>query len=179
MYIQKVQSAKDPFSEHGLATHFIPSRRIPELLGRLAALEKPLGSAGDWKTITDIQERSVEWKATIDTALEELHYEREPGEPAAPFTGAKRVALDTAFRHSKVEKIIEDLESFTNSDDTAVRAWAKETLSSLHMRSPTSLKVALQAIRKGKELSLLDALQMELRIATAFCVSQILLNVSF
>lgn len=138
----------------------------------MAALEKPLGGPGDWKTIEDIQERSVEWKDTIDTAIEELHYEREPGEPPAPFTGAKRVALDAAFCHDQVEKIIHSLKSYAGGNDATVSDWAKETLSALHMRSPTSLKVALQAIRKGKGMSLLEALQMELRISTAFCVSQ-------
>lgn len=55
--------------------------------------------------------------------------------------------------------------------NTEIRAWAEETLSVMNMRSPTSLKVALEAIRKGKQLSLLEALNMELKIATAYCVS--------
>lgn len=122
------------------------------LLDRLSALEDP-------------------YRDLIDRTIEELSSEREPDELPAPFIGAKRSALDTAFRHNSVEKIIEDLDSYSSDSDAAVSRWAKETLSTLHMRSPTSLKVALEAIRRGKDLTLLEALQMELGIATAYCVS--------
>ncbi|KAF4614630.1 hypothetical protein D9613_003181 [Agrocybe pediades] len=136
--------------EHGLATHYIPSRRIPMLLARLAELEDPHPSL-------------------IDRIIEDLSSEREPSEPPAPFTGAKRVALDHAFRHNTVEPIINDLEIFAEHEDSSISTWASETLKMLEMRSPTSLKVALEAIRRGKKLSLLQALEMELKIATAFC----------
>ncbi|PPQ93242.1 hypothetical protein CVT25_015240 [Psilocybe cyanescens] len=136
--------------EHGLATHYIPSRRIPMLLDRLAELNQPHASL-------------------VDRTIEDLSAEREPTETPAPFTGAKRVALDYAFRHNKVEAIINDLEIFSNGEDAEIAKWASDTLTMLHQRSPTSLKVALQAIRRGSKLSLLQSLEMELRIATAFC----------
>lgn len=106
----------------------------------------------------------------IDRTIEDLSVEREPNEPPPPFIGTKRAALDYAFRHNNVEKIIEDLEVLTSNEDLEVVRWASETLTMLLARSPTSLKVALEAIRRGKELSLLQALEMETRIATAFCV---------
>ncbi|KAK2466833.1 hypothetical protein APHAL10511_001091 [Amanita phalloides] len=136
--------------EHGFATHFIPSRRIPTLLERLTALESPHPSV-------------------IDRVIEELSSEREPDDDPAPFTGKRRMALDYAFRHTKIENIVDDLKSFSNHGDTSVRIWAQNTLAMLEMRSPTSLKVALNAIRKGRELTLLEALEMELQIATAYC----------
>jgi len=139
-------------SEHGIATHFIPSRRIAILLDRIKALETP----------------SLE---LIDRTIEELSSEREHNEPSSPLVGDVRVALDSAFRHQSVELILKDLEEFSKRSDPAVSGWAKRTLDSLLMRSPTSLKVALTAIRKGKDLSLLQTLQMELGIATAYCVS--------
>lgn len=139
-------------SEHGFATHFVPSRRIPHLLSRLASLEVPR---------LDL----------IDRTIEEHSAEREPDEPLAPFLGAKRIALDSAFRHNSVEAIFEDLRSSSDHSDADVSAWARQTMDTLQMRSPTSLKVALQAIRRGKSMTLLEALQMELGIATAFCVS--------
>jgi 3-hydroxyisobutyryl-CoA hydrolase len=141
------------FSEHGFATHFIPSSRVPQLLDRLAALEDP--------------QRDL-----VDRTIEELVSEREADEIPSRLTGAVRTALDSAFRHSSVENVFEELESLSNSSDEAVSVWAKETLAALNLRSPTSLKVALQAIRKGKKMTLLEALQMELGIATAFCVSK-------
>jgi 3-hydroxyisobutyryl-CoA hydrolase len=79
--------------------------------------------------------------------------------------------LDAAFAPSSVEKIFDHLEKFKKSDDAAVAEWAEQTLANLNLRSPTSLKVALEAVRKGKKQSLKETIQMELGIATAFCVS--------
>jgi len=107
----------------------------------------------------------------IDRTIESLSAEREPDEPAPPFVGAKRVALDYAFRHNSVEQIMLDLEGLTETEDASVKQWASETLAVLRMRSPTSLKVALEAIRRGQRMTLDQALNMELKIATAFCVS--------
>jgi len=136
--------------DHGFATHFIPSRRIPMLLDRLSNLE-----TAD--------------KTLIDRTLEELSSEREPEEPPAPFIDEKRVALDHAFRHDRVERIIAELEMFSMDSNPEISQWASTTLGMLHERSPTSLKVALKAIRLGKTQTLVEALNMELKIATAFC----------
>jgi 3-hydroxyisobutyryl-CoA hydrolase len=108
----------------------------------------------------------------IDRTIEDFAAEREPTEPPTPFTGAKRSALDSAFRHHDVALIIKDLMLFSQiSANESVKQWASNTLAKLSMRSPTSLKVALKAIRLGKRQSLLDTLNMELKIATAFSVS--------
>lgn len=141
-------------SELGLATHYVPSRTIPSLMNRLAEYENP----------SLIQ---------INGTIEELHSERQPDEPSGKLMGAVRNALDSAFRHNSVEKILESLATLSSSPDTRVSGWAKQTLETLHMRSPTSLKVALAAIRRGGNMSLRDALQMEMGIATAYCVSHI------
>jgi 3-hydroxyisobutyryl-CoA hydrolase len=141
------------FSEHGFATHFVPARRIPMLLDQLAELHEPHPSL-------------------IDRTIENFAAERESTEPPAPFTGAKRIALDSAFCHNEVDHIVEDLEVFSQtSANASVKQWASDALQMLRMRSPTSLKVALTAIRRGKELTLLETLNMELKIATAYCVS--------
>ncbi|KAJ6531238.1 3-hydroxyisobutyryl-CoA hydrolase [Mycena capillaripes] len=136
--------------EHGFATHFMPSRRIPLLLDRLSNLET-----------TD--------NTSIDRTLEELCSEREPEEAPAPFIDEKRTAIDLAFRHDTVERIVADLEAFAMDNNETIRQWASETLQMLHDRSPTSLKVALRAIRLGATQTLVEALNMELKIATAFC----------
>ena len=110
----------------------------------------------------------------IDRTIEDLSAEREPDDPPPPFVGPKRVALDSAFRHDSVEKIIIDLENLTKTEDSSVAQWASETMAMLHMRSPTSLKVGLEAIRRGRRMTLGQALNMELKIATAFCVSNVI-----
>jgi 3-hydroxyisobutyryl-CoA hydrolase len=126
---------------------------VPLLLESLAALEKPTF-------------------AQVDQAIEYLHYDIEPTDPVAPLSGAIRIALDSAFSQETVEDIIATLRNFTTNDTRSdVAQWATDTLTILEERSPTSLKIALAAIRKGRLLDLLESFKMELNIATAFCVS--------
>ena len=127
------------------------------LLDRLAELNEPHASL-------------------VDRTIEEFSSEREQAEPAAPLIGTTRVALDHAFRHNTVEEIVSNLEVFAHSNDTEVAKWAGNTLKMLHLRSPTSLKVALRAMRLGAKMTLLEVLEMELKIATAFCVSFLLVS---
>jgi 3-hydroxyisobutyryl-CoA hydrolase len=125
------------------------------LLEHLSALEKPT-------------------YAQVNEVIEDLHYDREPADPVAPLSGTIRRALDSAFSQKTVEGIISKLQTLTTDDTGAdVLQWAKNTLAILGQRSPTSLKVALTSIRKGKELSLLESFKMELGIAAAFCVSSL------
>ncbi|KAK0211170.1 3-hydroxyisobutyryl-CoA hydrolase [Desarmillaria ectypa] len=140
--------------DHGLATHFIPSRRIPTILEALAGVED-----------ADYDTACVE----VNDILEENSAERESDEPSSLLVGATRVALDSAFRHDSVDKIIDDLTRLKSGEDEVVNGWASKTLELLLLRSPTSLKVALAAIRRGRDLDLWEALNMELRIATAYC----------
>ncbi|TFK30064.1 3-hydroxyisobutyryl-coenzyme A hydrolase isoform 1 [Coprinopsis marcescibilis] len=136
--------------EHGLATHYIPSRRIPLLLERLAELERP----------------SLD---VIDRTIEEMSCEPEANESQSVLTGGVRAALDAVFRHDTVEHIVNDLEALSEYEDTTIRNWADKTLNTLNQRSPTSLKVALQALRLGKDMDLAQAMEMELKVAGAYC----------
>ncbi|KAF8586091.1 3-hydroxyisobutyryl-coenzyme A hydrolase [Ramaria rubella] len=137
--------------EHGIATHFVPASRIPDLRARLASLEK---------TNPD----------QVNSAIEELHHERAENEAPPPLIGAIRVAVDTAFSQKTVEDIVESLTTMTADKESEenIRTWAEKTLGELNMRSPTSLKVALEAVRRAKLLSLGEVLQMEMHLATAF-----------
>lgn len=138
-------------SEHGLATHFVPSSRMPQLLGELASFDEPT------------PER-------INSTIEEFYGERSADEQGNAIVGDVRVAVDTAFGHNSVEKILETLTAYSGSSSEAVATWAKSTLAELNLRSPTSLVVALEAVRRGKQMSLAEVLQMEMGIATAFLV---------
>ena len=140
----------DGFSEHGIATHYIPASRIPDLKVRLSSLEN---------ATPDL----------VDAAIEELHLERNRNEPPAPFTYEARLALDTAFGEKTVEDIYTSLTEMTWKEDD-IGKWASATLDELNMRSPTSLKVALGAIRRGKSMTLGEVLQMEMSLATAYVV---------
>ncbi|KIP12319.1 hypothetical protein PHLGIDRAFT_27447 [Phlebiopsis gigantea 11061_1 CR5-6] len=137
--------------ELGLATHYVPARRIPAILEKLAALDRQ-----SW--------------TVIDGIIEEHSQEREPHEPPPTFAGVQREILDSVFRHNRVEDIFADLRQVIETHDgEKIRAWAQHTLTAMELRSPTSLKVALAAVRKGKTSTLHAALQTELNIATAFC----------
>jgi 3-hydroxyisobutyryl-CoA hydrolase len=146
-------NCRAPTSELGLATHYIPSRRIQSVVDALTSLDRVSMGA-------------------IDSIIEDCSQEREPGDRPCIFTGEKRVALDSCFGHDKVEDIMTDLKNVeTSHQNPEIRTWAQETLAALELRSPTSLKVALIALRKGREGTLQAALQRELNIATAYCVS--------
>ncbi|KAI0784365.1 3-hydroxyisobutyryl-coenzyme A hydrolase [Abortiporus biennis] len=137
--------------QHGLATHYVPSRRIPALLERIASLDKPT-------------------YPIIDSLIEEASTEPQADDSLSPFVGDLRVALDSAFRHDTVEEIVQDLQKLSETTkDESIRSWANQTLEALELRSPTSLKVALHAVRLGKTMNLLETLQMEMNFATAFC----------
>jgi 3-hydroxyisobutyryl-CoA hydrolase len=138
-------------STHGLATHYIPQRRIPDVLEALASLENP----------------TLE---TINSTIELSYLEPEQSEPPIELTGPIRVVLDSAFSHKSVEKIFESLEKHAQSSNEQVNSWAASTLEALNFRSPTSLRVALYALRENKDGGLVDALRTELGIATALCV---------
>lgn len=106
----------------------------------------------------------------ISSTIEQCYYEPEASEPPVPLTGSVRVALDSAFSQKSVEEIFKSLEKYKQSSDEKVKAWATSTLGALNLRSPTSLRIALFALRKNKDGGLIDALRTELGIATALCV---------
>ncbi|KAL0577803.1 3-hydroxyisobutyryl-CoA hydrolase [Marasmius crinis-equi] len=147
--------------EHGFATHFIPSRRVSNVLESVSALDN----------VASIEKPSQEdYYKRVNQIIEENSTEVEHREGLeSELVGAKRAAIDYAFRHDEVEKIYGDLKALTEHSDPTISEWATTTLESLNLRSPTSLKVALRAVRSGKTKNLLQALNMEFQIALACC----------
>lgn len=142
-------------SELGLATHFIPSSRVPDLKAHLSSLPEELSA----DQVID----------HTNATIEELYMERNSDEPPPILAGNVRSALDESFSKRSVEDIIASLAELSKKEDE-VGKWAKTTLDELLLRSPTSLKVSLEAVRRGKKLSLSEVLDMELGIATAYIV---------
>ncbi|QRW16475.1 enoyl-CoA hydratase/isomerase family protein [Rhizoctonia solani] len=135
--------------EFGLATHFVPQRRLPTLLAALSSLADTSPEA-------------------INRTIEEHSADISPEDPSGAFRGERRKVLDACFSYDRVESIIKDLQDVVSSAGSQAQ-WAQETLDAMLARSPTSLRVALQAVRRGKHKELADALQMEMGVATAFC----------
>ena len=93
----------------------------------------------------------------IDRLLDGLH--RDPGEgELARLTPA----IHRIFGSSSVEEILDRLDAERGQDE----AWAKASAAEIRKKSPTSLKVAFAQMRRGKRLSLADALRLEFRLAS-------------
>ncbi|CAG8528864.1 9800_t:CDS:2 [Ambispora gerdemannii] len=124
--------------QSGVATHYIPSERLPHLEERLCELE------------SDDHE-------VINAAIEDFVAEPDK-EMRYSLFGDIRSAID---RLNTVEEIIAALEK----ENTP---WAQETRDTILKMSPTSLKVTLHLMRVGKKLSIADCFSMEYRLAQKF-----------
>jgi enoyl-CoA hydratase/carnithine racemase len=93
----------------------------------------------------------------IDRLLDGLH--RDPGEGEL----ARRTpVIDHIFSAPTVEEILERLDAERGHEED----WAKAVASDMRKKSPTSLKIALAQMQRGKALSLADALRLEFRLAS-------------
>ena len=94
----------------------------------------------------------------IDRLLDGLH--QDPGEGDLV---RMTPAINRVFSASTVEEILERLDA---EADGPFEDWAKQTAATLRQKSPTSLKIALQQMLRGKSLSLAEALTLEFRLAS-------------
>ena len=93
----------------------------------------------------------------IDRLLDGLH--RDPGEGEL----VKVIpAITRIFAAPSVEESLERLDKEQGQDE----AWAKATAAEMRKKSPTSLKVAFAQMRRGRTLSLADALKLEFGLAS-------------
>lgn len=157
----------------GLATHYVRSSAVNDLVQRLSAL--PLASAAKEETIN----------AVINEYASDPFAEDPELAATSRFLGAVRVAIDVVFTRSSVENIVGALDDLAQrrSDafvvqelgkrgvelsDTIV-AWAAKTKDTLLVRSPRSLKVTFRGMQLAKSQTLPETMHMSMRIATAFC----------
>jgi 3-hydroxyisobutyryl-CoA hydrolase len=133
----------------GIATHYVPSDRLPALEERLAEL--------------DSSDPDV-----VNLAIED--YVAEIPEDYEFSLQKYKTVIDQCFRHDDVRLIFKELEKVIESN-TEHSAWAQRTLDGLKQRSPTSLVVSLEQIRRGKTMKIDQIFRMELRIVSEFLVS--------
>ncbi len=69
----------------------------------------------------------------------------------------QRALIDECFCFNTIEEIINSLQNHSN-------VWCQQTAALLLTKSPTSLKVTLEQLRRGAKLNLADCLKMEYRI---------------
>ncbi len=120
----------------GLATHRIASARFPELLEGLAGT------------------------VSVDAVLGAF------AEPAGvgPIQ-ARRAAIDRLFDGNRVEDILAALDKEAASG-SADAEWAGKTAATMRTKSPLSLKIALQQVRRGKSWDFDTCMRAEFRIVS-------------
>ncbi|KAI1289457.1 3-hydroxyisobutyryl-CoA hydrolase, mitochondrial [Halotydeus destructor] len=123
----------------GIATHFCPSSKLPELEEALERLEKPELSK-------------------IHQILTKFHEQWESDYYKEFSLKANIGRINSAFGGNSVEEIMGAL-SKDGSD------FSKQQIDKLSKMSPTSLKVTFEEIKRGADLSLADCLRMEYRMA--------------
>ncbi|KAJ2259175.1 3-hydroxyisobutyryl-CoA hydrolase [Coemansia sp. RSA 376] len=128
----------------GVATHFVPSERLPMLEKRLQEI--------------DVVDYDV-----VNRAIEEFVAQPEAGQMEYSLAGV-RDAIDRCFRFNKVESIVEALRQETEAEGV-VAEWAARTLEQLMGMSPSSLKLTLEQLRKGRTCSIQESFALELRLA--------------
>lgn len=157
----------------GLATHYVPSSSLPGLTEALAALSPGATGRQVASTIDDFTVDPFENNAKPDLA------------DKTAFLGQLRGVVDYVFGQARVEDIFASLEELSNPTSQAstelqehyniphsptITSWAQKTLTTLHSKSPRSLKVSYQAIRhEARNLSIDESFRFDMRLATAFC----------
>lgn len=125
----------------GLINHFVPTDKLPELIDSLAT--NNLGA---------------NTKQAIDEIIQAASIQ-----PEEPPLAKHRDDIDFCFQYNTMEQIIAALQQRKNE-------WCEKTIETLMTKSPTSLKVTLQQLHRGKQLSFDQCMQMEYRMMMRFLV---------
>lgn len=136
----------------GIATHYLHSTSLANLVGRLSELVFP--------DSMPLQQRLD----LVNRTIAEYHtgFPEDTG-AATILRGSLRQSIDRCFAGNSVEGIIHALEQETENKE-----WAQKTLETLVARSPTSLKVALRQLRIGRAWSIAETFQREHKISGHF-----------
>lgn len=157
----------------GIASHFVNSDRLSALEERLAGLQFP----------EDAPSHSQKGLQIINNCIEEFVADADAAKASNyDLVGRKRRAIDNIFAAKTAEEIIDGLKAVENgkspyvkrsdgSADSELQEWARKTRETIEERSPTSVKVTLEALRLGSELTIDQVFDLDMRLANVFCVS--------
>ncbi|KAF2973229.1 hypothetical protein GQX73_g348 [Xylaria multiplex] len=135
----------------GVATHYLHSTSLPNLESRLAELR--------FKDYDSREKRM----GIIEMTIEEYATGLPPKEPIL-LGGDLRRAIDRCFSKQTVSDVILALKE----EQGPTKAWAEETLHTLHQRSPTAVYVTLKQMQVGRDWSISETFQKEHQIAAKF-----------
>ncbi|XP_043690035.1 3-hydroxyisobutyryl-CoA hydrolase-like protein 5 [Telopea speciosissima] len=123
----------------GLATHFVPSEKLPDLENRLISL-----NSGD--------------KNSVKSVIEEFSVDVQPDEDSILH---KQSIIDKCFCKESVEEIIK---SFGTEGSVEGNEWIVPVVKGLKRSSPIGLKITLRSIREGRKQTLPECLKREFRL---------------
>ena len=142
----------------GIATHYIDSTSLPDLEARLSEL--------NFKDSQRLPERL----RIINDTIEEFTTGM-PHDVPQQISGNVRMAIDYCFQEGfQIEEILSALQESVENPNTPddIRKWADKTRKTILQRSPTSVKVALSQVRRGKKWNIAQTFQHEHNIASKF-----------
>ncbi|KAF8413588.1 hypothetical protein HHK36_001579 [Tetracentron sinense] len=123
----------------GMATHFVPSEKLPELEEHLVSLN----SGDEHEVKSMIEEFSLNVQIDNESILH------------------KHSTINKCFSKDSVEEIIK---SFEAEASNAGNGWIGAVLKRLKISSPTGLKITFRSIREGRKQTLPECLKKEFRI---------------
>jgi 3-hydroxyisobutyryl-CoA hydrolase len=145
-------------SYSGIATHYLHSSSLPDLEARLGELQ--------FKDTATLNERLKIINLTIEEFTTGLPHDQPIGKPIG---GKVRESIDYVFQRSNdIEAILAALDECVMSDLEEVKQWAAKTKETITQRSPTSVRVTLQQLRKGQRWSIAETFRREHAMACKF-----------
>ncbi|XP_042520603.1 3-hydroxyisobutyryl-CoA hydrolase-like protein 5 [Macadamia integrifolia] len=123
----------------GLATHFVPSEKLPDLEKCLISL-----NSGD--------------KNSVKSVIEEFSVDVQPDEDSIL---NKQSIIDKCFCKESIEEIIY---SFETEGSVGGNEWIHPVVKGLKRSSPTGLKITFRSICEGRKQSLAECLKREFRL---------------
>lgn len=147
----------------GIATHYLHSSSLPDLEARLAELQ-----------FKDYDRLSTRLKI-INSTIEEFATGLPHDQPiSAPVAGNIRKAIDFVFQPANdINAILHELQGLAETSPGSrgypeVPEWAAKTKKTILQRSPTSVKVTLEQLKRGKAWSIAETFRREHSIAARF-----------
>jgi len=139
----------------GLVNAYVPSEKLPSLLDALRdaewtdTKENAKGPGSSIKGASDAHDTAREVISTFTATPPPADLERH------------RVMIDTCFGQETLEELAQQL----NREQDP---WARETTELLLTRSPTSVKVVFEQLKRGAHMGFDDCMRMEYRMALQF-----------
>jgi enoyl-CoA hydratase len=121
----------------GVATHRVPSARFADLLDGLCG------------------------GLSVDALLNAFAEPASEGKVLA-----RQAAIEEHFASDRIEDVLAALDARTTKENDDATAFAQATAASIRAKSPTSLKVALAQLRRGRVLDFEACMQLEFRIVS-------------